>query len=98
MVIENRSGNATALLGAKAELAGAVEWHRAEMNNGMMRMQKLDRIALPVGTTELTGELHIMLINLKAPLKAGDQVALTLEFDNAASKTVMAPVRKRQAE
>jgi copper(I)-binding protein len=68
------------------------------MNNGMMRMRKLDRVALPVGKTELTGDLHIMLIDLKAPLKEGDQVALTLEFENSAKQTVTVPVKKRSAE
>jgi copper(I)-binding protein/putative intracellular protease/amidase len=98
LVIENLSGKENALIGASAGIARAVELHRAEMNNGMMRMQKLDRIPLPIGKTDLTGELHIMLIDLKAPLKEGDQVMLTLEFENAASKTVIAPVKKRQAE
>lgn len=98
LVIENLSGKENALIGASAGIARAVELHRAEMNNGMMRMQKLDRIPLPVGKTDLTGELHIMLIDLKAPLKEGDQVMLTLEFEHAANKTVTVPVKKRQGE
>ena len=98
MTIENLSGKGSALLAAKADVAGAVEMHRAEMDNGVMRMRKLDRIGLPVGRTDLTGELHIMLIDLKAPLQDGDQVALTLEFENAVKQTVMVPVKKRSAE
>jgi copper(I)-binding protein/putative intracellular protease/amidase len=98
MVIDNVSGTDTALIGARAGIAGAVELHRAEMDNGMMRMHKLDRIPVPIGKTDLSGELHIMLIGLKTPLKEGDQVALTLEFENSVSKTVMVPVRKRQVE
>jgi copper(I)-binding protein/putative intracellular protease/amidase len=98
LTIENLSGKESALLAAKADVAGAVELHRAEMNNGMMRMQKLDRVTLPVGKTELTGDLHIMLIDLKTPLKEGDQVALTLEFENGVKQTVLAPVKKRSAE
>jgi len=98
LTIENLSGKENALLAAKADVAGSVELHRAEMNGGMMRMRKLDRVALPVGKTELTGDLHIMLIDLKAPLKEGDQVALTLEFENAVKQTVMVPVKKRSAE
>jgi copper(I)-binding protein len=39
-----------------------------------------------------------MLIGLKSPLKEGDQVPLTLEFENGVEKTVVVPVRKRQAE
>ena len=98
LTIENLSGKENALLAAKADAAGAVELHRAEMNNGMMRMRKLDRVALPVGKTELTGDLHIMLIDLKAPLNEGDQVALTLEFENAVKQTILVPVKKRSAE
>jgi len=98
LVLDNQSGRENALIGARANIAGAVELHRAETENGMMRMRKLDRIELPIGKTDLTGELHIMLIGLKAPLKEGDQVALTLEFQTGVAKTVMIPVRKRQAE
>lgn len=98
MTIENLSGKESALLAAKADVAGAVELHRAEMNDGMMRMRKLDRVTLPVGKTELTGDLHIMLIDLKTSLKEGDQVELTLEFENGVKQTVLAPVKKRSAE
>jgi copper(I)-binding protein/putative intracellular protease/amidase len=98
MVIENLSPKETALIGAVANIAEAVELHRAEMDNGMMRMSKLDRIKVPIGKTDLTGELHIMLIGLRAHLKEGDRVALTLQFENSVSKTVMVPVKKRPAE
>jgi copper(I)-binding protein len=98
MVIENLSGWETALIAARTGVADSVELHRAEMDNGMMRMRKLDRIPLPAGKTDLTGELHIMLIGLKEPLKEGDQVPLVLEFENGVEKTVIAAVRKRQAE
>ena len=89
---------ASALLAARAEIAGAVELHRAEMDNGMMRMRKLDRINLPVGKTEITGELHVMLIDVTKRLVAGDEVALTLQFENAINKTVVVPVKKRPTE
>ena len=98
MVIENLSGKETALVAASSSVAGAVELHRAEMDNGLMRMHKLDRINLPIGETQLTGELHIMLIDLKANLQAGDQVPLTLEFENGLKQTLVIPVRKRQSE
>jgi copper(I)-binding protein/putative intracellular protease/amidase len=98
LVIENAGEKSSALLAARAEIAGAVELHRAEMDKGMMRMRKLDRIDLPVGKTEITGELHIMLIDVSKRLVAGDEVALTLQFENAVSKTVVVPVKKRPTE
>jgi len=99
MIIENLADTPNGLIGATATIARVVELHRAEMDEkGMMRMRRLDRIELPVGKTDLTGELHLMLFDLKAQLKEGDQVALTLEFQNGVSKSVMVPVKKRQTE
>jgi putative intracellular protease/amidase/copper(I)-binding protein len=98
LVIENRSGSASALVGARTDVAGSVELHRMVADNGMMRMSKLDRIELPVGRTELTGDLHLMLMDLKRSVKEGDQVALTLDFANSVSKTILVPVRRRVDE
>jgi copper(I)-binding protein len=98
MVIENKSAKETALVAAKAEIAEAVELHRMVTEGNMMRMRRVDRIPLPVGKTEITGDFHIMLINLKSPLKEGDHVALTLEFEGGGSKTLQVPVKKRQGE
>lgn len=98
MIIENVSSRDTAILSAHSDIAGAVELHRVEMDDKqMMRMRRIDRINLPTGKTELTGDLHIMLINLKQPVQEGDKVALTLEFENSIKKTLLVPVRKRAA-
>ena len=40
------------------------------------------------------GGLHLLLIDLKRPLKEGDTVALTLSTDNAGTLEVAAIVRK----
>lgn len=98
MVIENISSRDTAILSAHSDIAGAVELHRVDTDDKqMMRMRRLDRINLPVGKTELTGDLHIMLIDLKRPVQEGDKVALVLEFENSVRKTLLVPVRKRTA-
>ncbi|MEW6210132.1 MAG: copper chaperone PCu(A)C [Acidobacteriota bacterium] len=98
MVIENVSSKTTSLLSARSDIAGTVELHRAETDDKqMMRMRRLDRIPLPVGRTELTGDLHIMLIDLKQPVQEGDRVTLTLEFENSIRKTLLVPVRRRPA-
>jgi copper(I)-binding protein len=98
MIIENISSKALVLVSARADIAGAVELHRVETDDKqMMRMRRLDRIPLPIGKTELTGDLHIMLIDLKRPVQEGDRIALTLEFENSISKTLLVPVRKRAA-
>jgi copper(I)-binding protein len=38
--------------------------------------------------------LHVMLIDLKGPMKEGDKVAITLGFDDGSSKKIEAPIRK----
>ena len=98
LVVENRSGKETALIAAKSDIAETTEVHQMAMVDGMMKMQKVDRVKLPVGKTELTGDFHIMLIGLKSPVKEGDQVKLTLQFENAVSKTITVPVKKRTAQ
>jgi copper(I)-binding protein len=43
------------------------------------------------------GGLHVMLIDLKAPMKEGDTVPLTLTFDDGSTKKVDAKVVKPTA-
>jgi copper(I)-binding protein len=65
------------------------------MAAGMMEMREVGRIPLPAGeTVELKpGGLHIMLLELAAPLTEGSTVELTLEFERAPTQTVQAEVR-----
>lgn len=76
-------------------LAGSVELHTMSMQGDVMRMRQLDAIDLPAGgTVELKpGGDHLMLVGLKAPLKAGATFALTLKFERAGELTVQVPVK-----
>ena len=40
------------------------------------------------------GSYHVMLIDMKAELKEGDSVPITLIFDDGTKTTITAPVRK----
>ena len=56
------------------------------MNNGVMTMRSLDKgLAIEPGKTVklAPGGYHLMLMDLKSPLKQGDKVPLTLEFEKA---------------
>ena len=92
--LEN-SGADDTLLSASAEVAKAVELHLMSMEGDVMRMRQVERIALPAGqTVELKpGGLHIMLMGLKAPLKAGDSFPLKLKFEKAGEVTVSMTVQ-----
>jgi periplasmic copper chaperone A len=79
--------------------AGTVEIHTMTMDNGVMKMRMLDELELkPNETAALApGGFHLMLFNLKEPLKAGSQVKFTLCFKDKAGKIthqdVMVPVK-----
>jgi copper(I)-binding protein len=56
------------------------------MNNGVMTMRPLDKglTIEPGQTVKLApGGYHMMMFDLKAPLKQGDKVPVSLEFEKA---------------
>lgn len=65
------------------------------MGGEMMEMREVDQIAIPAGATVSLepGGLHIMLIDLAAPLEAGTTVEVTLTFEEAGDEVVTAEVR-----
>ena len=74
-------GGAT-LIAAESPAAGAVEIHEMRIEGNVMRMRALPRLELPAGqAVDLKpGGYHIMLLNLKAPLKKGESVPIRLKF------------------
>ncbi|TFY97836.1 copper chaperone PCu(A)C [Ramlibacter rhizophilus] len=73
------------LVGARSPVAGRVEVHEMKMDGDVMRMRPLTALPLPAGqAVELRpGGLHLMLLDLKAPLQAGTLVPLTLLLRDA---------------
>lgn len=82
------SPNAARLVGASSPVAGVVEIHQTTMEGGVMRMRPVQAIELPAGkAVELKpGGYHIMLMNLKAPLKKGESVPIKLKFQGKDGK------------
>ena len=76
------------LVEAKSPVAGVVEIHEMAMENDVMRMRQVPGLDLAAGRTlELKpGGYHVMLMDLKQPLKGGEQVPITLVFEDAAKK------------
>ena len=86
------------LVAASSDAAGVAELHTHINNNGVMQMRPVENIPVAPGeTTELKpGGLHIMLMMLTKPLVAGQQLNITLTFEDGSSKQVQAEVRKYQ--
>jgi copper(I)-binding protein len=86
LTIENKGSTADRLIGGSADIAAKVQVHEMAMNNGVMTMRPIDKglTIEPGKTVKLApGGLHLMLLDLKSPLKQGDKVPLTLEFERA---------------
>ena len=95
LLLKNSTNEDDALVGASSDVAEAVEIHLSQMNaDGTMEMTPQESIFLPVGgEVELKpGSYHIMLINLKQDLKAGNEIPLTLKFKSHADLTLNVPV------
>lgn len=76
------------LVEAKSPVAGVVEIHEMAMDNNVMKMRQVPGLALPAGkAVELKpGGYHVMLLDLKAQVKEGDVVPVTLVFEGKDGK------------
>jgi copper(I)-binding protein len=77
------SAKAAKVVAASSPVADMVEIHEMKMDGGVMKMRAVDALALPAGQAVALkpGSYHVMLMGLKAPIKAGDTVPLTLTVE-----------------
>ena len=89
------NGAADTLVGVESPVAAEVEVHVDYEEGGLMRMRPVPRLSVPAhGQVHLgSGGLHVMLMNLKQPLKSGEYFPLTLVFEHAGRIPVQVPVR-----
>ncbi len=74
------------LLSVSSPVAGVVEIHEMSMDGNVMRMRALPAgLDLPAGKAVALkpGGYHVMLMDLKQQLKAGDTVPVTLVVESA---------------
>lgn len=90
--IRNTGAVADRLLSATTPVAGRVEIHRMQMLQGaqgdVMQMRAVPSLEIAAGATVVMKHgtpdgHHLMLRDLKAPLKDGDRFPVTLTFENA---------------
>lgn len=95
MSIVNNTNQPDRLISAQCPVAKVVELHETVNVDGVMSMQPRPAgFELPARSTlELKpGGKHVMLMGLTAPLKAGDTVEVTLNFEKAGAVKVQVPV------
>ena len=82
------------LVGAASSAAGVVEVHEMAMEGNVMRMRAVPSIDLPAGRAVefKPGGYHVMLMDLKRSLAAGEKITLDLRIEMADKLLVTQPV------
>lgn len=95
LTLRNAGTAGHALVKASSPAARITELHTVANEGGVLKMRPVPKIDIPAGgeTRLQPGGLHVMLIGLKAPLKEGGMVSVTLGFEDGSQKTVEAPVK-----
>ena len=95
MTISNCGPEAEQLLSVQSGSAVEAGLHNTTMSGDMSSMSAVKQIDIPAGKkVELkSGGSHVMLMQIKQEIKAGDPVDLTLVFSKAGAIKVTAPAR-----
>ena len=96
LTIENKGTAPDRLISGSAEVAAKVQVHEMSMNNGVMTMRPLEAgvVIEPGKMIKLApGGFHLMLLDLKSPLKQGDKLPITLEFEKAGKVSIVLDVQ-----
>ena len=97
LVIENRGGAPVALVAATTEAAGQTEIHVMEYKDDRMTMRQVSELQIPAGEEVALkpGGTHLMLMELRQPLRDGDEVELVLRFGDGTERRIQMPVQKK---
>ncbi|HRJ76387.1 MAG TPA: copper chaperone PCu(A)C [Anaerolineales bacterium] len=100
MILHNHTSVDDALIGISTDVAEAAELHLSEVQNDVMTMTPQEKIEILAGGEVIleSGGYHIMLINLKQDLNVGDEITITLHFENYPDVTVNVPVQEAGGE
>ncbi len=95
MEITNTGDADDRLVAAASDVAERVELHTHIMDGDVMRMAEVEEgFAVPAGETIALarGGMHVMFLGLTRVLEQGDEIEVTLTFEEAGEMTVTIPV------
>jgi len=96
LTIENKGTAVDKLVGVTGDVSSRIEVHEMSMNNGVMKMRPVDGgLTIDPGKTVKLAPsgYHLMIMDLKSPLKQGDKLPLTLQFEKAGKVAVTLDVQ-----
>lgn len=99
LTIVNRGPADDRLVAISTPAAGTAALHQTVEQQGVMTMNPVAVLDLKAGAkiAFAPGGYHIMLMNLKAPLKEGQSFPMTLTFEKAGKVEIMVKVQKAGA-
>lgn len=100
LILHNHTAEYDSLIGASSDVADAVELHLMEVENDVMRMTPVEKIEMPADSEIIfeSGGYHIMLIGLKQDLNTGDEITVTLHFEDYPDVVLAVPVKESAEE
>jgi hypothetical protein len=92
--IDNVGGGSDRLVRVETPIARAAEIHTMTMDGNVMRMRQIAALDIPAHSTAALkpGGYHLMLVDLKRPLAAGEVIPLSLTFEKAGTIEIAALV------
>lgn len=86
-----------AIRAARSEAFGRIELHSMTMDEGVMRMRKLERMEVPAAAELVLepGGLHLMLFEPARALVEGEEVRIELDVCADARQVINLPVRAK---
>ncbi|MBC3767536.1 copper chaperone PCu(A)C [Neptunicella marina] len=98
--INNSDKTDCIIVAAQTDIAARTELHAHMMHNNMMHMMKQESVTLKAGEQLQfqPGGLHLMLFDLKQPLKEDQQVMLTLIMQDGQKIEFSAVVKRPGAQ
>ncbi len=96
MILSNNGNVELTIVSVESETFSRIEIHESVDKDGMMSMRPVDVVSIKAGETLplKPGGLHLMLMNPLQHLSPGDEVTVTLIFDNGNKRAVPMKVRK----
>ncbi|MBA6293054.1 copper chaperone PCu(A)C [Colwellia sp. MB3u-70] len=87
MTIKNLSAKNIRLIAATSAVSDRIEIHQHTMSDGLMRMRQRDYVEISAqnNTVFQPSGFHLMIFDLKHPLKAKENIIITLSFDDQSS-------------
>jgi copper(I)-binding protein len=92
--LNNQSSQDEILVGVEAEGVDSIEIHGHFHEGGLMKMRQVDSLLVKAGSTQVLapGSYHLMMFGVKAGLKLGSFLPLTLSFESGLQVQVDAKV------